>query len=355
MRVSDFTRRVLGIGGAVALLSGCGGSQVGSSPWVPAGAARTLEPANYGWYKLQWYEGVGPPYSVRTKVRYFRGTVPVVMAGYNFPGGHQAGTFTLLDHTDSSGNYALYNYGVGPSGPVWSFSGLYMSSVSLDIPQGDEWAITKNGTVWSNVRGKWRRYFDNFTSLAVYDPTERNPKGYLFATSSKSKTNGSSARGPSGPTLMLYDPSKRWSQGAWRKTGWGAQQVTGDSGFSYDPSRLYLEVVVLDEKSDVWEILPAVRSSRFEDYVAIPLGTVECDSGHPQITFEEVAAYNLVFFALDKNKGHAVWYYEPTSAANGQCWHKIGSKSGFTSIASFTGPDGGVWAVDAKGNLWSVY
>ncbi len=133
MRISDFARPALGIGGAVALLSGCGGSQVGSLPRVSVGAAGTVEPSSHGLYKLKWYDGVGPPYSVRTKVRYFRGTVPVVLAGYNYPGGNLALTFALLDHTDSRGNYALYDYGVNGSGPVWLFSGVYMSSIVLDI------------------------------------------------------------------------------------------------------------------------------------------------------------------------------------------------------------------------------
>ena len=197
MRISDFARPALGIGGAVALLSGCGGSQVGSLPRVSVGAAGTVEPSSHGLYKLKWYDGVGPPYSVRTKVRYFRGTVPVVLAGYNYPGGNLALTFALLDHTDSRGNYALYDYGVNGSGPVWLFSGVYMSSIVLDIGYNNYgWGITKNGTIWSDSPNfKWTRYFDNFTSLAVRNPTESNPKGYLFATSSKSKTNGSSSSG----------------------------------------------------------------------------------------------------------------------------------------------------------------
>ena len=150
---------------------------------------------------------------------------------------------------------------------------------------------------------------------------------------------------------MLYDPSKRWPHGAWHKTGWGAEQVTGDPGFKNGQGKPYLEIVALDEKADVWEISPVVRLGRFKGYSAIQLGTVECFTSHSEITFEEVAVYGGAFFALDRDEGHAVWYYEP----NGQCWDEIGSKRGFTNIATFPGHDGGVWAVDAKGNLWSVF
>ena len=353
MGISDFARRALGIGGAVALLSGCGGSQVGSLPRVSVGAARTIEPT-IGLHKLKWY-GVPPPYSVRTKVRYFRGTVPVVIAGFNYPGGALGGTLALLDHTDSAGNYALYYYGSGNSGRAWWPSGIYVSSIILDVNYPSyEWGITKKGTIWSNFKAnKWTRYFDNYTSLAVRIPTDANPYGYLFATSSKSKTNGSSFGGPSGATLTLYDPSKPWPHGAWRKTGWGAEQVAGDPGFTYDQSGpvVYLEVVALDENADVWEISPVAKSGGFKEYSAIQLGTVECSASHPTITFEEVAAYDGVFFALDSNEGHAIWYYEPSD----RCWNEIGSKRRFTSIATFSGHDGGVWAVDARGNLWAAY
>ncbi|MGB8907714.1 MAG: hypothetical protein WCC84_03080 [Candidatus Cybelea sp.] len=349
MRISGFARRALGIGAALALLSGCGGSQVGSLPPAAVGAAGKIEP-NTGLGKLKW--SVNPPYSVRTKDRYFRGTVPVVIAGFNAPGGALALTLALLDHTDSSGDYALYYYDYGNSGPVWWSAGVYVSSIILDAGQPAwEWGITKRGAVWSTFNtGKWIRYFDNYTSLAVRIPTDPNPYGYLFATSSKSKTNGSSARGPSGPTLMLYDPSKPWPHGAWRKTGWGAEQVAGDPGIRYGSKiKLYLEVAALDENGDVWKLSPVVKSHRFERYSAVQLGTVECSASHPEITFEEVAANNDVFFALDRNEKHAIWSYEP----HRQCWDEIGSKRGFTSITTFF--NAGFWAVDAKGNLWNVY
>jgi hypothetical protein len=59
---------------------------------------------------------------------------------------------------------------------------------------------------------------------------------------------------------------------------------------------------------------------RIEGYQALQLGSTECSASHPALTFEKVAAYDSVLLALDQNKGHAVWYYDP----NGQWWDEIG-------------------------------
>lgn len=318
----------------------------GRSGWISRAFLKADKPNAYTWTKFKFASP--PPYGIRTNVRYFNGTVPVVLEPANHPSSKLGALFALLNHTDKNGDYAVYVYSPGGL-HLWTSVGQYMSSIQADAATAADWGITKSGYIWSDYLGNssWKRYFPEmqFSSLAVHAPQDYPPNGFLFATSRSGKYCMPSY--PCGHALLAFVPRK-WPKGTWKNTGWGAYQVAADP-YSYDN-----EVVVLDEHHDVWEILPVIRSGSFEGYLPVQLETVKCSG--KTIGFEEVAAFDDIFLGLDDIKGgQAVWYYSP----HGQCWYPIGSKKGFTSIASdaiqYSSEPSVVWAVDGAGNVWYAH
>ena len=385
MKTSDSRRYAPIFAVAAIMLAGCGGSQAGGSPGIPQSVTSSVDhpardiasvtpdraiaglndpssgvidprvkiatghfkarrPEAYTWSQLKTPFSK-QPYAVRTKVQYFTGTAPVTLAP-TVPSGDPYGIlyaniYALLDHTDSLGDYTVYDYDDGST--EWFFWNAYMSGLALDGTNDlVVWGITKKGTIWStfpSTNGKWTRYFVNYTSLAVQNPKAPNPTGFLFATSSKSTTKGS--QGPSGSTIMLYDPTTgKWPNGTWKKTGWGAYQVSADP--------LSTIVAALDENGNIWEIAPNYTKGnprKFIGYLAGELGTTEC-SNHAAISFVQVALKAGIFLGL--GGFGSVWSYDTRD----KCWSEVGSKDLFVSIATDAGNSFLVWASDSKGKIW---
>jgi len=305
--------------------------------------------AQYSWYSFQ--TSPGPPYAVPTNIWeqeiYQTGTVPVMLAPSN-PLDFGA-LYALLNHKDSNGDFEVYGWFSDVSEWLPAYGG-YLSGIVNDNYTPALWGITDNGEVWSTYPygNNWTHYWNNYTSLAVQNPTAANPAGYLFATASNSTTNGSANGGPSGPTIELYNPTGEFPNGTWTNTGWGAYQVSADPVGS--------DVAALDSSGVVWSISPAYFQQPggkrlFLGYRAAQLSYVQCRNSDA-ITFAQVAVKNGTYIGLDSFAGgspqisNAVWYY----TAKG-CWQQVGSKANFLSIAT----DGGyelVWASDTSGKIW---
>ena len=337
---------------AAAMLAGCGGSQ--SPIGAPGASAQTFAPARANAPKitplLQWYEFSfenPPPYPVRTKVKYFSGTVPVALAALASPGssGLYEAWYALLNHTDASGDYAVYLWDADEL--QWFFTNGYMSGLALDGSNASiAYGVTKKEWIWSStgdLSKPWTRLFDGFTSLAVRNPTQPNPTGFLFATSNKAPIKGS--YGPSGPPILLYDPTGKWPKGSWKSTGWGAYQVSADP--------LGTDIAALDKNAVVWDINANYTKSghRFIGYLASQLSATECANQSPFMTFEAVAAKDGAFYALDQQLGHAVWNY----SWKNKCWNEVGSKTGFVSISTNADANYNVYATDTKGHIWGAF
>jgi hypothetical protein len=307
-----------------------------------SGLVAEREAKAYSW--TEFVTSPPPPYKiyVPTVSRPTTNTAPVTLAPTYADG--QLTLYALLDNTDSSGDYNLYEYygfdaewfSLSQSGTGVAFDAYYGSTAP--------WFVTRAGHVWSLENGvSWVKDFTGLSSVSAYNATANNPSGSLFATSNNSTETCSNSGEPAGQCVLQYDPgTSAWPNGTLPATSWGAAQTTADPVTGY--------TFFLDKNGAVWEVTPVwvelPPPPEFLGYSAAELSTSKCGGG--SITFDLIAAKNGTAFGLASDGG--VWY----DSHSNDCWDEIGTRT-FVSIATDNGTSGvgyQVWASDSSGDIW---